>query len=116
MSDMRLIVAGAGGRMGRTLVKAIADTKGLVLTGALEGDGSPLLGQDAGVLAGLPANGIKLSTDAAAVFAMVRNLSASVAIASVGALTAHNFQEFHASVGEHVTQASMPLLDGRLID
>ena len=24
MSDMRLIVAGAGGRMGRTLVKAIA--------------------------------------------------------------------------------------------
>ena len=29
MSDMRLIVAGAGGRMGRTLVKAIAETQGL---------------------------------------------------------------------------------------
>ena len=29
MSDMRLIVAGAGGRMGRTLVKAIAETPGL---------------------------------------------------------------------------------------
>jgi DHA2 family multidrug resistance protein len=58
----------------------------------------------------------KLSTDAAAVFAMVRNLSASVAIAAVGALTAHNFQEFHATVGEHVTQTSLPLLDGRLID
>jgi DHA2 family multidrug resistance protein len=58
----------------------------------------------------------KLSTDAAAVFAMVRNLSASVAIASVGALTAHNFQEFHATVGAHVTQMSLPLLDGRLID
>ena len=29
MSDMRLIVAGAGGRMGRTLIKAIAETKGL---------------------------------------------------------------------------------------
>ena len=28
MSDMRLIVAGAGGRMGRTLIKAIAETKG----------------------------------------------------------------------------------------
>ena len=28
MSDMRLIVAGAGGRMGRTLVKAIAQTPG----------------------------------------------------------------------------------------
>ncbi len=51
MADMRLIVAGAGGRMGRTLVKAIAETKGLVLSGALEGPGSPLIGQDAGVLA-----------------------------------------------------------------
>ena len=28
MSDMRLIVAGAGGRMGRTLVRAIAETPG----------------------------------------------------------------------------------------
>ena len=31
MADMRLIVAGAGGRMGRALVKAIAGTPGLVL-------------------------------------------------------------------------------------
>ena len=29
MAEMRLIVAGAGGRMGRTLVKAIADSKAL---------------------------------------------------------------------------------------
>ena len=61
MADMRLIVAGAGGRMGRTLVKAIAETKGLTLAGAVEAPGSPVIGQDAGVLAGLPANGIKLS-------------------------------------------------------
>ena len=42
MADMRLIVAGAGGRMGRTLMKAIAETPGLVLAGATEGEGSPL--------------------------------------------------------------------------
>ena len=36
MSDMRLIVAGAGGRMGRTLIKAIAEAKGVVLAGAIE--------------------------------------------------------------------------------
>ena len=66
MSDMRLIVAGAGGRMGRTLVKAIAETKGLVLAGALEGAGSPLVGKDAGELAGIGANGVKLTADAAA--------------------------------------------------
>ena len=69
MADMRLIVAGAGGRMGRTLVKAIAETKGLALVGAVEGEGSPLMGQDAGVLAGLPANGIKLTADAMALLA-----------------------------------------------
>ena len=63
MSDMRLIVAGAGGRMGRALARAIADTEGAVLAGALEAPGSELLGKDAGVLAGLPANGIKLSAD-----------------------------------------------------
>jgi len=54
MADTRLIVAGAGGRMGRTLVRAIAGTPGLMLAGATEGEGSPLLGQDSGALAGLP--------------------------------------------------------------
>ena len=51
MSDMRLIVAGAGGRMGRALTRAIADSKGAVLAGALEAPGSELLGKHAGILA-----------------------------------------------------------------
>ncbi len=63
MSDMRLIVAGAGGRMGRTLTRAISETSGAVLTGALEAPGSELLGKDAGTLAGLSANGVLLSAD-----------------------------------------------------
>src|ERR1700743_2682225 len=63
MADMRLIVAGAGGRMGRALTRVISETPGAVLAGALEAPGSELLGQDAGVLAGLPANGVKLSAD-----------------------------------------------------
>src|SRR6201982_1542719 len=63
MADMRLIVAGAGGRMGRTLTRVISETPGAVLVGALEAPGSELLGKDAGLLAGLPANGIKLSAD-----------------------------------------------------
>jgi 4-hydroxy-tetrahydrodipicolinate reductase len=64
MANMRLIVAGAGGRMGRTLVKAIAQTPGLALAGATENSNSPLLGKDAGELAGIGANGIALSPDA----------------------------------------------------
>src|SRR5438552_17983255 len=63
MADMRLIVAGAGGRMGRALVRVISETSGAVLTGALEAPGSELLGKDAGMLAGLPANCIGLSAD-----------------------------------------------------
>ncbi len=63
MSDMRLIVAGAGGRMGRALTRVISETPGAVLVGALEAPGSELLGKDAGVLAGLPANGVQLSAD-----------------------------------------------------
>src|ERR1043165_9312202 len=63
MADMRLIVAGAGGRMGRTLVKAIGETPGLMLAGATEGEGSPLVGQDSGVLAGLPPNRVVVTSE-----------------------------------------------------
>jgi 4-hydroxy-tetrahydrodipicolinate reductase len=69
MAEMRLVVAGAGGRMGRTLVKAIADSKDFSLVGALEDARSPLLGRDAGVLAGLPENGVRLVDDAAPLLA-----------------------------------------------
>jgi 4-hydroxy-tetrahydrodipicolinate reductase len=61
MAEMRLVVAGAGGRMGRTLVKAIADSKEFALAGALEDARSPLIGWDAGTLAGIGENGVKLT-------------------------------------------------------
>ncbi len=53
MSDMRLVVAGAGGRMGRTVIRAIAETDGVALAGAVEGPGSAVIGRDAGELAGI---------------------------------------------------------------
>src|ERR1700748_2872229 len=63
MSEMRLIVAGAGGRMGRALTRVIFEDKCAARCGALKAPGSELLGKDAGVLAGLPANGVELSAD-----------------------------------------------------
>ena len=75
MPDMRLIVAGAGGRMGRTLIKAIAETPGLMLAGATEGEGSPFLGQDSGVLAGLPPNRVEGDQRGAAAVARRRRRS-----------------------------------------
>jgi 4-hydroxy-tetrahydrodipicolinate reductase len=74
MSDMRLVVAGAGGRMGRTLVKAIAETNGVILTGAVDASGSTALGRDAGELAGLGANGIKVVADAESLLAQADGL------------------------------------------
>ena len=69
MADMRLIVAGAGGRMGRTLVKAIAEAKGLTLAGAVDAPGSAVIGRDAGELAGLGANGVAVVADPAPLLA-----------------------------------------------
>ena len=65
MSDMRLIVAGAGGRMGRTLIHAVAATKGVILAGAVEAAGSAVIGCDAGELAGLGKNGVPVVRDLA---------------------------------------------------
>jgi 4-hydroxy-tetrahydrodipicolinate reductase len=65
MSDMRLIVAGAGGRMGRTLVKAIAETAGVALAGAVDAPASAVIGRDAGELAGVGANGVAVAADPA---------------------------------------------------
>ena len=74
MSDMRLIVAGAGGRMGRTLVQAIAATDGVTLAGALEAPGAATIGRDAGELAGLGKNGIAIGTDLAPLLAAADGL------------------------------------------
>jgi len=63
MSDLRLIVAGAGGRMGRTLIEAISETDGAVLVGAVEAIGAGAIGRDAGELAGLGANGILVTRE-----------------------------------------------------
>ena len=52
MAEMRLIVSGAAGRMGRMVVRTIHESDGLKLTGALERPDSPWLGNDPALLAG----------------------------------------------------------------
>ena len=64
MSDMRLIVAGAAGRMGCAVIELIARTPGVGLAAALEGPKSPALGQDAGTYAGAGKLGVAISSDA----------------------------------------------------
>src|ERR1700742_352850 len=63
MADLKLVVAGASGRMGRTLIREIAQGQGITLCGALEAEGHPNLGIDSGTLSGMQANGMKLTAD-----------------------------------------------------
>jgi len=62
-------IIGAGGRMGRHCIAAIAAEPGAKLAAALETPESPLLGQDAASVAGLPACGVCITSDAEAAFA-----------------------------------------------
>ena len=63
MSELKIVVTGASGRMGRTLIREIAQGSGITLCGALEMEGHPNLGMDSGSLAGMQPNGIKLTAD-----------------------------------------------------
>jgi 4-hydroxy-tetrahydrodipicolinate reductase len=65
---MKIAVAGAAGRMGRTLIELIVKSGDLVLAGAIEAAGHPALGQDAGGAAGAP-SGVRIGADAAAAVA-----------------------------------------------
>src|SRR5215218_81750 len=67
MSEMRLVVVGAAGRMGRMLVKTISETDGCKLVGAVEREDSIALGQDAGLLAGVGRLNVEIGDDPQAV-------------------------------------------------
>jgi 4-hydroxy-tetrahydrodipicolinate reductase len=66
MGDMRLVVAGAAGRMGRVLIEIIRQTPGAHLSGAIEQPDSIAIGQDAGLLAGCGQMGVTIIGDALA--------------------------------------------------
>lgn len=61
MSDLKVAVAGAGGRMGGANIRAIAATPGLVLQSAFDRSGAPVIGRDAGELSGLDALGVAIT-------------------------------------------------------
>jgi 4-hydroxy-tetrahydrodipicolinate reductase len=63
MAEIRVAVAGAGGRMGRTLVGAVHRSDGLVVSAATEQSDSGLIGLDAGELAGVGKLGAALRPD-----------------------------------------------------
>ena len=74
MAELKVVVAGAGGRMGAANIRAVAALRGLDLHGAVvnpglnlhaavDRPGSPAIGQDAGLFAGIDALGVKITDD-----------------------------------------------------
>lgn len=58
---MKLAIMGAGGRMGRALVRAVTEAEGCEVAGAAERPDSPFVGQDAGEVAGIGPLGVVIT-------------------------------------------------------
>ncbi|MFC0284576.1 4-hydroxy-tetrahydrodipicolinate reductase [Camelimonas abortus] len=63
---MKLVIAGAAGRMGRMLIATVRETPGAALAAAVDRPGSEAIGADAGVLAGVGPLGVAVGDDVAA--------------------------------------------------
>ena len=57
---LKIGVVGAGGRMGQTVIRAVAAHAGMTLTAAADRDNSSVLGKDAGSLVGLEPLGVAI--------------------------------------------------------
>jgi 4-hydroxy-tetrahydrodipicolinate reductase len=69
-----LVVTGASGRMGRTLVGLIAASEGARLVGAVERAGHPWVGQDVGEAMGGAALGVRVTDDPLEAFAKAQGV------------------------------------------
>jgi 4-hydroxy-tetrahydrodipicolinate reductase len=85
MSDMKLIVVGAAGRMGRTLTRIVTESEGVTVVGAVDREGMAEIGKDAGLLAGVGELGVPVASDPLPLFAEAEGvLDFTVPAATVG--------------------------------
>ncbi len=69
MSTIAIGIVGCAGHMGRMLIRSVLETDGVALAGGTEAPGSPALGQDLGLLAGLSATGTTATGESSDLFA-----------------------------------------------
>jgi 4-hydroxy-tetrahydrodipicolinate reductase len=72
VDKISVVVAGAAGRMGLSIIRALSQTADMALSGAIEAAGHADLGQDAGTLAGFKPLGIALTDEALPLVAQVQ--------------------------------------------
>ncbi len=71
MSDMKLAIMGASGRMGRELIRAVHEAEGCVVAGGTEAEGSDAVGSDLGELAGVGTLGVAVTDNPLELFASI---------------------------------------------
>lgn len=69
MSDLKVAIAGAGGKMGAANIRAVTATPGIAVVSAFDRAGAPAVGKDAGELAGIEALSVVITDDVAAALA-----------------------------------------------
>ena len=88
---LKLVIAGASGRMGQTLTRLVHAHEACEVVGGLEPKGSPHVGHDQGAVAGLGEIGVKISDDPLQVLAKADGLidftvpSATVRLSEIAA-------------------------------
>jgi 4-hydroxy-tetrahydrodipicolinate reductase len=104
---LKLAIAGAGGRMGRVLTRVVHEAKGCVVAGGLEHGASPLLGQDMGVLSGMSALGVHITSDAEALLKTVDGIIDFTVPAATLSLLAHTKGKIHVIGTTGIDEAGM---------
>jgi 4-hydroxy-tetrahydrodipicolinate reductase len=66
---LKIGIAGAAGRMGQMLARAVATTEGAALAGGCEAPGNPAVGKDLGEVAGIGAKGVRITAEPVQLFA-----------------------------------------------
>ena len=88
---MKLAIAGAAGRMGRVLTRIVNETPGAEVAGGIAPKGSPHVGADMGVLAGVGALDVTITDDPLALFTHIDGIidftvpEATIALAELSA-------------------------------
>ncbi|OGI20486.1 MAG: 4-hydroxy-tetrahydrodipicolinate reductase [Candidatus Melainabacteria bacterium RIFCSPHIGHO2_02_FULL_34_12] len=61
--DIKVLVCGAAGKMGQSVVRAVDAEAGFKLIGAVDRSGNPNIGKDIGIICGINEIGVKLTSD-----------------------------------------------------
>ena len=91
MADLKVAIAGAGGKMGAASIRTVTATEGLLVHAAFDRIGAPAVGKDAGVIAGLEPLGVTVLDHVEAALAGAQAIidfsapAASVALAKLAA-------------------------------